>query len=439
MPVLMSVPRTRGKAKVKISEKRKQVKSMLEKMKNEDLDVTITLIQELIPNGLMAAKEEMEKEVNRLTGKKYKHGKENVSWGSQPGSIYLRDQKIPIEVPRVRNKKGNKEVTLKTYQKLQEPYKADKQTMLKLLCGISMHKYAKCAELVPEVFGISASNLSKRFRQGTAAKVRRLKTRSLSLDDFICIFIDGKRYAKDGLLVVLGITTSGAKVILDIEHSHSENGHVVEQLLDRLIRRGLKYEDGLLFIVDGSKGLIKGIKNKFKEYAFIQRCQWHKRENIVSYLDPAQKQVYKRRLRTAYQKTTYKEASDALELVYRQLVEINLSAAGSLKEGLEETLTLHKLGLSAELKRSFNTTNCIKSVMSQLAQYTDKVDRWRDSYQLLRWTAASLLEIEPMLKTVSNARYLNVLRFKMQEEIKKRQENKYGKPIEDEILELMLV
>ena len=412
---------------------------MLEKMKSEDLDATITLIQELIPSGLMAAKEEMEKEIKKLTGERYKHGKENVSWGSQPGSIFLRDQKIPIEVPRVRNKKENKEIQLKTYQKLQSPYKADKQTMLKLLCGISMHKYAQCSELVPEVFGISASNLSKRFRRSTAAKVRRLKTRSLSLDDFIGIFIDGKRYAKDGLLVVLGITTSGAKVILDIEHSHSENGHVVEQLLDRLIRRGLKYEDGLLFIVDGSKGLIKGIKNKFKEYAFIQRCQWHKRENIISYLESAQKQVYKRRLRSAYKKTTYKEATDALELIYRQLVEINLSAAGSLKEGLEETLTLHKLGLSAELKKSFNTTNCIESVMSQLAQYTDKVDRWRNSYQLIRWTAASLLEIEPMLKTVSNAKYLNVLRFKMQEEIKKRQEKKYGKPIEDEIMELMLI
>ncbi len=439
MPVVMSLPRTRGKAKVKVSEKRKQVKVMLEKMKSEDLDITITLIQELIPNGLIAAKEEMEKEVKKLTGKRYKHGKENVSWGSQPGSIYLRDQKIPLEIPRVRNKERNKEVSLKTYQKLQEPYKADKQTMLKLLCGISMHKYAKCTKLVPEVFGISASNLSKRFRQSTASKVRRLKTRSLSLDDFICIFIDGKRYAKDGLLVVLGITTSGAKVILDIEHSHSENGHVVEQLLDRLIRRGLKYEDGLLFIVDGSKGLIKGIRNKFKEYAFIQRCQWHKRENIISYLDKAQKEVYKRRLRLAYQKTTYKEASESLELIYRQLVKTNLSAAGSLKEGLEETLTLHKLGLSAELKRSLNTTNCIESVMSQLAQYTDKVDRWRDSYQLIRWTAASLLEIEPMLKTVSNAKYLNVLRFKMQKEIKKRQEKKYERPIEDEIMELMLI
>ena len=121
------------------------------------------------------------------------------------------------------------------------------------------------------------------------------------------------------------------------------------------------------------------------------------------------------------------------------MVEINLSAAGSLKEGLEETLTLHKLGLSAELKKSFNTTNCIESVMSQLAQYTDKVDRWRDSYQLIRWTAASLLEIEPMLKTVSNSRYLNVLRFKMQQEIKKRQEKKYENPIEDEIMELMLI
>ena len=230
-----------------------------------------------------------------------------------------------------------------------------------------------------------------------------------------------------------------AKVILDIEHSHSENGLVVEQMLDRLVRRGLKYEDGLLFIVDGSKGLIKGIKSKFKEYAFIQRCQWHKRENIISYLDPAQKQVYKRRLRSAYQKTTYKEASAALELIYRQLVEINLSAAGSLKEGLEETLTLHKLGLSPELKKSFNTTNCIESIMSQLAQYTDKVDRWRNSYQLIRWTAASLLEIEPMLKTVSNAKYLNVLRFKLKQEIKKRQKIKYGKPIEDDIMELMLI
>ncbi|MFT5388046.1 MAG: putative transposase, partial [Candidatus Omnitrophota bacterium] len=122
-----------------------------------------------------------------------------------------------------------------------------------------------------------------------------------------------------------------------------------------------------------------------------------------------------------------------------QLVKRNLSAAGSLKEGLGETLTLHKLGLSAELKKSLNTTNCIESVMSQLAQYTDKVDRWRDSYQLLRWTAASLLEIEPMLKTISNAKYLNVLQFKMQEEIKKRQEKKYGKPIEDGIIELMLI
>ncbi|MFH1505305.1 MAG: transposase [Candidatus Omnitrophota bacterium] len=439
MPAVISVAKKRGKAKIKISEKRKQVKAMLEKMKSEDLDVTISLIQELIPNGLEAAIEEMEKEVKRLTGIRYKHGKENRSWGKQPGSIYLRDQKTPIEVPRVRNKKENKEVPLETYKKLQSPYKADKQTMLKLLCGISMHKYAKCAELIPEVFGISASNLSKRFRKGASEKIRRLKTRSLALEDFICIFIDGKRYAKDGLLIVLGITTSGVKVILDIEHSYSENRHVVEQLLDRLIRRGVKYEDGLLFIVDGSKGLINGIKNKFKEYAFIQRCQWHKRENIISYLDPAQKEVYKRRLRSAYQKTTYKEANEALELIHRQLVEINLSAAGSLKEGLEETLTLHKLGLSAELKKSFNTTNCIESVISQLAQYTDKVDRWRNSYQLLRWTAVALLEIEPILNKVSNARYLKVLRFKMQQEIKKRQEKKYGKPIEDEIMELMFV
>ena len=256
--------------------------------------------------------------------------------------------------------------------------------MLKLLHGISMRKYKKCAELVPEVFGISPSNLSKRFKNATKEKVRRLKQRSLSLYDIVCIFIDGKRYAKDGLLVVLGVTSSGEKIVLDIEHSHTENSIVIDQLFDNLLKRGLKYEDGILFIVDGSKGLISGIKKKFQEYAFIQRCQWHKRENVISYLDKVQKQIIKRRLREAYKKTTYKEAKTEIQNIYRELANINISAANSLKEGLEETLTLHSLGLSVELRRSLSTTNCIESVMSQLAAYTDKVDRWRGSYQLIR-------------------------------------------------------
>ena len=119
-------------------------------------------------------------------------------------------------------------------------------------------------------------------------------------------------------------------------------------------------------------------------------------------------------------------AKEDLKIICYELSRINQSSANSLMEGLEETLTLHKLGLSSELRRSLNTTNCIESVMSQLGQYTDKVDRWHNSYQLLRWTAASLLEIEPNLNKICGANYLNVLRFKLKEEIKKRRQKKYG-------------
>ena len=439
MPILTTVAKTRGKAKLKVSEKRKTTKAVLKKLDTDDLNVTVALIQELIPIGLKAVSDQLQSEVEQLTGIKHKHGKENVRWGEQPGSVYLRDQKIPINVPRVRNKLRNEEIILNTYKKFQNTYRGDTQTLLKILNGISMHKYAKCAELVPEVFGISASNLSKRFKKSTSERMRRLKKRSLSLYDFVCIFIDGKRYAKDGLLVVLGVTITGEKVILDIDHSHSENALVVDQLFDGLFKRGLKFEDGILFVVDGSKGLIAGIRNKFQEYAFVQRCHWHKRENVISYLDKGQRQIYKRRLQNAYRKTTYKEAKKELETLCCELAEFNQSAANSLMEGLEETLTLHKLGLSVELQKSLNTTNCIESVMSQLAQYTDRVDRWRNSYQLLRWTAASLLEIEPQLKKIGGANYLKILRFKMQQEIKKRKEKKYGKQKKSEILDLLLV
>ena len=439
MPAITSISKTRGKARVKVVEKRRITQDMLQQLHADDLDVTVALIQSLIPCGLEAVGEKLKAEVELLAGKRYQHGKENTRWGKQPGSVYLRDQKIPMMVPRVRSKRLNAEVPLKTYQRFQGPHLSDRQTMLKLLNGISMRRYAESAELVPEVFGISASNLSKRFKKKTGEMLKKLKTRSLSAYDIICIFIDGKRYARDGLLVALGVTIDGRKLILDIEHSHSENTRVTSQFIDRLIERGLVFEDGLLFIVDGSKGLIHAIENRLQEYAFIQRCQWHKQQNVTSYLSDSQKQICKRRLKEAYQKTTYTEAKASLENLHTELLNVNLSAANSLSEGLEETLTLHKLGLSPELCKSLNTTNCIESIMSQLGQYTDKVDRWHNSHQILRWTAAGLLEIEPRLNRIRGFRYLRLLRLKMKEEIKKRQEKKYGDVKQKQVLETIEV
>jgi transposase-like protein len=211
-----------------------------------------------------------------------------------------------------------------------------------------------------------------------------------------------------------------------VEHSHTENSSVMSQIIDKLIERGLKFEEGLLWVVDGSKGIINAISAKLQECAFIQRCHWHKQQNVTGYLNESQKKLCKRRLKEAYKQTTYNEAKAALDTLHRELANVNLSAANSLQEGLEETLTLHSLGLSPELCKSLNNTNCIESIMSQLGQYTDKVDRWHNSHQLLRWSGASLLEIEPRLNKVRGHRYLHLLRHKMKQEIKRRQEKKYG-------------
>lgn len=434
MPVEVSIPRTRGKGKIKVIEKREVTQEMLRNMDTDDLDTSIALIQELIPCGLKAVEEKLQREVAILAGIKRRHGKENLRWGKQPGSVYLQDQKVPVMVPRLRNKLKNIEMPLETYQKLQSPYQCDRKTMLKLLNGISMRKYKESAELVPEVFGLSPSNLSKRLKKNTIDSLRRLKSRSLEAYDFICIFIDGKRYADQGILVALGITMDGEKIILDIEQSHSESSLATGQLLDRLIERGLRYKEGLLFIVDGSKGLIKAIRGKFDEYAFVQRCVWHKQQNVTSYLSRFQAELCRRDLKHAYRKTSYKEARESLEKLHKRLIVINESAANSLSEGLEETLTLHRLGLSPELCRSLNSTNCIESIMSQIAQFTDKVDYWQNSNQILRWNAASLMEIEPNLRKIRGFRYLNILRHKMKQEIKKRREKKYGNTEQKELV-----
>ncbi|MBL7196772.1 MAG: transposase [Candidatus Omnitrophica bacterium] len=180
MPAENSIPKKRGKSKEKLSQKRKALKEKLKGLGVEDLDVSLGLIQELMPMALETVYEKLTEEVKKITGVKYEHGKENLRWGRQESSIYLRDQKIPIEVPRIRSKREQKEVSLETYKKLQKPYLSDEQTILKLLNGIGMRNYKKCAELIPEVFGISSSNLSRRFKNRTAELVRHLKTRSLS-------------------------------------------------------------------------------------------------------------------------------------------------------------------------------------------------------------------------------------------------------------------
>jgi transposase-like protein len=410
-----NIAKKRGKAKIKISSKREAAMQRIVDSYSEDFNVKMAVIQDLIPLGLKAVAAELQGEFMKLVGAKHSRAGNNARWGHQDGSVYLRDQKFAVRVPRVRDVEANKEVPLEAYQRLQRPFDDDGGALRKLLHGLSMHKYHESSALAAEAFGISASNLSKRFKRGSAEKLRQLQTRSLAQYDIIAIFIDAKRYAEDGIMVALGVTIDGEKIILGIEQIHSENSRAIIQWLDKLIERGLKFEKGLLFIIDGSKGIKKAIEQRFSGLAVIQRCRWHKRENVVAYLDKPQQAVFRRRLQEAYAKTTYKEASAELNQLHRELENVNMSAANSLMEGLEETLTIHRLGLSPELAHSLSTTNCIEALMAQMGSYTDKIDRWHNSDQILRWTATACMDIEPRLNRIRGHRYLNVLRNKLLE------------------------
>lgn len=430
------VSRKRRAWKRNVIDRREAVKTTQAMMGIDDMDVKVTLIQALIPVGLEQVGELLQKEVLNLAGPKGTHGKESTRWGNQWGSVYLTDQKLPIKIPRVRNKTRDKEIPLESYQKLQKPYCADDQVFKKLLNGLSMRKYAQSAEITPEVFGLSPSNMSKRFKTATAARLRQLMNRGLSQYDFTAIFIDGKRFSQDGIVISVGITIEGEKIILGLAQMNTENHRAVEAFFDDLLGRGLRFEEGLLFIVDGSRGLIKAINRKFTDYALIQRCQWHKRENIISHLSKGRKMIWCKKLQAAYAKSTYSEAEAALTRLTKELNEINPTAANSLKEGMSDTLTLHKLGLNQILMRSFSTTNCIESIFAQVEQYSQRVDRWRGGAHIQRWVAAGLLEVEPRLKKVYGWRHFHTLRDKIRKELERRKKEQTGIIEEQELVQV---
>src|SRR3990167_4800792 len=262
-----NITKKRGKAKIKISSKREAAMQRIMDSYSEDFDVKMTVIQELIPLGLKAVADELQGEVRRLAGEKHSRAGNNARWGWQDGSVYLRDQKFPVKVPRVRDIELNHEVPLEAYRRLQSPFDDDKGALRRLLHGLSTHKYHESVSLATEAFGISASNLSKKFKRGSANKIKELQTRSLKGYDIVAIFIDAKRYADDGLMAALGVAIDGRKIVLGIEQIHSENAKAIEQWFDSMIERGLKFEDGILFIIDGSKGIRKAIERKFSIYA----------------------------------------------------------------------------------------------------------------------------------------------------------------------------
>jgi len=386
-----------------------------EEMKSlNDSSTRIELIQMLIPVGLQAIEEELQLEVMRIAGARYTRTDPDLKrWGCNEGSVFLGDQKVAIAVPRVRDVSQGKEVPLSSYRDFQNPRGIDEVVFKRLINGISTRKYEKAALDVPATFGIKKSSVSRKFIRASARKLKECLERDLSGYDIVSIFIDGKGFAENEVIVALGVTLEGKKVILGFIESSTENAQVCRDFMNELINRGLNTDNEILFVIDGAKGIHKGIKSALSKKAVIQRCQWHKRENILKYLDKSHQSNFRRKLQSAYEQPTYEAAKKKLNLIKRELAILNQSAVRSLEEGMEETLTLHRLGMFPKLGISLKTTNCIENIMRQVEIYTDRVSYWKNSDQRQRWVGTALQEIEPKLRIVRGYRHLKELREAM--------------------------
>ena len=227
-----------------------------------------------------------------------------------------------------------------------------------------------------------------------------------------------RRFADAVMVIAVGITISGEKRFLGFVETDTENERVLTPFLRSLVERGLDLAQGVLVILDGGKGLRAAVRKAFRERALVHRCQWHKRENVVSYLAKSEQASWRQRLQRAYNRPAHDEALAALETLRRELEDRNQSAAGSLKEGLDETLTLHRLGLYGVLGRSLKTTNCLESINALVEERCAKVDHWQNSSQRHRWLATALLDIEPRLRKVMGYRHLPTLRAALKRQLK---------------------
>lgn len=392
-----------------------------------DFETKLTVLKHYLEASYLLVNQILEDEVKSLAGERYSREKPRDGrysrWGSNPGSVRLGEEKVRIDVPRVYDNELGKNVSLSSYEKVKNIDTDEGRLINGVLCGLSTNDYRGVVEHFSDSIGLSHSSISNRFIEESSKALKEFHERDISQYNIVALFIDGKYLAKEQIVIVLGITDSGDKIALDFIQTTTENSTSIRQLLSSLVGRGLKYEEGLLCVVDGSKGLYKAIDEVFGKYAVVQRCQWHKRENVLSYLNEIDKERYKKKLNKAYRAESYDDAKLQLEAIRKELEQINQSAANSLSEGLEETLTLHRLGLNETFGKSFSTTNVIENVNSQIKKYTNKVKYWKTSDQRHRWIVMSLLRAEQRMRKVDNYQKLSEMKKAISEEVKRRLNN----------------
>jgi len=361
--------------------------------------------------GTLLVQKLIEAEVKHLVGERYEREEtKHYVWGKQEGCVMLGGQKVRIEHDRVRRHRGKGgEVELESYQRFQQDDERTRRVFANLLASVSCRQYRKALETVQEGYGISKSVVSREMITATEGELEQLTNRRLEDVDLLVLVIDGIEVDDTVFIAALGIDRQGVKHLLGFREGGTENADVCVALLENLQERGLRMNRAVLAVLDGSKALRAAVKRFFGQRALIQRCQEHKIRNVKSHLSKKYHREIEQKLRAAYKMKNYDDAMEAIQGVLRYLERINESAAKSLREGLEETLTVHRLELPDVLRQTLSSTNTIESAYSRHRHITRNVKRWRNNKQKGRWTATALLEAERSFRRIKGYRSIPVL------------------------------
>jgi putative transposase len=351
--------------------------------------------------GMTVLSELLATEAAMLAGPKGKHlpGRTHHHWGTARTPIAFGGRNVTLERPRVRARgKGKGEVELPSIEALRDGDPLSTRVAEQIALGVSTRGYHRSLEPLDaeiEARGTSKSNASRELINATSDRLAEFVSRKLDDVDLCAMFIDGIEIARRSVLVALGVTIDGTKVPLGIWAGSTENHVIAVALLQSLIERGLRVEASMLFAIDGGKGLRKALKDVFGDRAIIQRCQVHKLRNVREHLDEARRAYVARQMRDAYASATASTAKKKLQQLASWLESNGEdSAAASLREGLDETLTVLSLGLPKTLCRSFSTTNAIENLNGTLRRVTRNVKRWRDEAMIQRWVALAVGEAQ---------------------------------------------
>jgi len=377
--------------------------------------------------GLGVLRELLEAEVDQVVGLKAKHNPERtaVRHGHEDGEVTLGGRRVAVERPRVRTADGEAEVPLATYEHFAGRDQLEGVVLERMLSGVSTRKYRRVQEPVGEAVeqdarSTSKSAVSRTFVQRTRDLLWKLMNRPLADLRLAVMMLDGIELHGRTNIVALGITTEGDKLALGLWEGSTENAAVAGALLADLVDRGLDVEQGLLFVIDGSKALRKAIRQVFGNDVPVQRCVQHKERNVLDHLPERDRDTVKRRLRQAWQDNDHDIALEQLNTLALELDKPHPGAASSLREGMEETLTVTRLGITGKLKRTLQSTNPCESMISTVRAINRNVKNWSSGEMALRWTAAGMLEAETRFRKVEGYRGLANLATAIEHDLTRR-------------------